>query len=260
MKNLLLLVAFIVVFTLSSSSDYSVCSGSMSAKSIVCSACHGGAISADIFIVDGKLEDASSEESSGSEEEDIRIQITLPVEEGQSVQLFSAGLNSTSRLVNGETGEVLGDLQIKESSVLYNVLALNRFRLGSQNYAKLDLALQTSSLETGEESFVLQGVISNNDGTPQGDQSFYKEISLVKKELLSDWEEGLSLYYAKDALNIESKGEVSLSIFSLSGQEFYSTKQVEMAELDLSFLPSGMYIALAQGSSDQRKILKFIKN
>lgn len=237
--------------------DYSVCSGSTGQKSIVCSACHGGAITADIFIIDGKLEDESSEEE--TTEETYVIEITLPVEEGQSVQLFSSGLDETSRL-NGPQGNELGELQIKESSVLYNVLALNNFRVRGQNFARLNVELFTSNIENqGEGSFILQGVISNNDGTPNGDQSFYQEIALPKKQLNTKLKSETKMYFANNALNIDAQNNLLLSIFNLNGQEVFQLDNTSSGKVDLSFLPNGMYIAMAQGAMSEQVNFKFVK-
>lgn len=256
MKNLFFLLAFITFFGLSSSKDYSVCDGTMSQKSIVCSACHGGAISADIFIIDGKLEEESSNDVDTSD--NYVLEIIVPIEEGQSIQLFSSGLDRTNRL-NDLQGNEIGALQIKESTVLYNLLALNNFRQRGQNFAKLEFSLVTSNLASEEHSsFVLQGVISNNDGTANGDQSFYQEITLAKKNPKTELV-ATRMFYVNSMLNVESEKDLMVSVFNLSGQEMYRSEEYAVNKLDLSFLPDGLYIAVAQTPNSAQKILKFIK-
>ncbi|MFT4970773.1 MAG: hypothetical protein ACI9O4_002535, partial [Chitinophagales bacterium] len=113
---------------------------------------------------------------------------------------------------------------------------------------------------------VIQGVLSNQDGTVNGDRSFYKEVVLQpaeKKESLSAESianQKLDAYYYEQNLFLDAEEANVLRVINMEGK-VVADFNVHAAsnQLDLSALNKGVYYAVLGFNSRNLQSMTFIK-
>jgi hypothetical protein len=227
-------------------------------KALACSACHGGSISSDVYIIDGKRE----EDVTSSGEEGFVYEVKIPVGYGSIVQLFASNdeIAYDDPKVEIDYTDVLKDLR---GSALFN--AVNLFEGKSFNgFTSVNVSYTFEEAIKETKTFILQGVISNNDGTVNGDHTFYKEIVIEHKEssiqaanlsIASD-----KIYYNNNQVIVSSPGKTQqVQIIDLQGKVVYNTIVDGYGVIDVSTLNQGIYLVVSGNTKETLQTMKFLK-
>jgi hypothetical protein len=256
MKKLTFAILLLVSIGLLALRDNEVCPGVAGHKALACSACHGGSISGEVFIIDGKVQEDNPEDNS------FEFIVRVPSGSLGLLQLFSSSADQVYGAPRVEVDLSTALLEVK-GSTLYGAVNLSKDK--SVNNTK-EFTIRYSFVEplTMSTKMILQGVISNNDGTKEGDQTFYKEITIEpKKEDLQA--SNLSLvydqaYYHNNQVVISNPGKTqAIQIIDLEGKVVHSAIVEECENIDVSQLVQGMYLVLVGNHKNNLQTFKFVK-
>lgn len=222
------------------------CSTSNSgSRTITCGSCHGGSINTDIIITDG-LEEGNEEGGGKYFNIEIVVQSNIPV---SAVQ---ANLNSYKK---GKFYTALSNVKplfVDSYGAQYALMDIQNSRGGNKEENPLIFQWYPPKSFSGTQNIIIEGVFANLDGTPDGDYSFYKEISIDVRVV----EDAFKIYptIVNDILIVEGlEDNVMVQILDFSGKNIF-TQKLNNQKIELSRLPAGNYILRAGD-----KIGKFLK-
>jgi len=256
MKKFTFAIVLMVSIGLLALKDNEVCPGLLGHKSLACSACHGGSISGEVFIIDGKVDDEYVEVW-GNE-----YVIRIPSDRLGILQLFS----STKEQVYGASNvavDVATSLWEVKGNTLFNPINLTKQK-SSNGRSEITIRYVFDEPITKAKTMILQGVFSNNDGTAEGDQTFYKEITIqAKNEGIQGSNLSLAFdqaYYNGKQVIISNPGKIeAVQILDLQGKIVRSVVVEDYQNIDVSELQSGMYLVLIGNNRMEMQRFKFVK-
>ena len=198
-------------------------------KNFTCSSCHTSIIDG---IIIGKNDDSLF----------IDIELIIP----SNVEYEAVQIN-----IDGKTPTIAGIMPYLENEIgtVYN-LDLSSTK-GNKKENKINIKYPISE----NKEVIIQGVLTNIDGTTKGDYSFYKKISLEENSLSFD---NVSIYptIANSKITIKDAKLNSLfSIFDISGKVVYQNTILDNSNtIDVSNFNTGYYFI----SIENNEIIKFI--
>jgi hypothetical protein len=135
---------------------------------------------------------------------------------------------------------------VKETSnsTLFNLVSLQQKSLNDEDGFYTTLHLDFEEPLTDARTITIQGVLSNSDGTPNGDYSFSKEVGLEPVQ------KSLDAYFANNSFFVAERANELLRVVDLQGKVVYSGYIAEnQARIDLAELGSGIYQAVVGDGS-----------
>lgn len=213
-------------------------------RNITCGSCHGGSINTDIIITDGLIGGNDEGEANF-----FNIEISVPT--NISVSAVQTNLNSNKK-GRFATLENIKPLFHDSYGVQYALMDLPDTRGGKKEVDPIVIQWYPPENFSGSQNIVVEGVFANLDGTPNGDYSFYKEITIHAKTALDEFK--IYPTMVNDHINIQgiNKDEL-IQIIDFSGRVLFN-QMVENNTIFLSELPAGYYFLKAQD-----KVAKFLK-
>lgn len=233
MKKLTLFAVILSSMVIYAYSDYDMCAGTIGHKALACSACHGGSFANDIIILDGKADPES----------DTRFDIAVRVPES-----ILASLQLAVQLPEERGIRLDSDKQsvVKETSnsTLFSLVSLNQKSLNDAESFYTTLHLEFDEPLTEVAYITIHGVLSNGDGTSQGDYTFSKEV------VLEPAQKNLDAYFSNNSFYVGQRANELLRVVDLQGRVVYKQYIADSeARIDLSELESGIYQAVVGDGS-----------
>ena len=256
MKKFTFAILLLVSICLLALKDHEVCPGVAGHKALACSACHGGSISGDVFIIDGKVENENTGENS------FEYIIRVPTEGLGLLQLFSASADRVYGAPRVDVDLATALLEVK-GSTLYNAVNLSKYK-SANNMSEFTIRYSFEEPLTMTKKMILQGVISNNDGTAEGDQTFYKEIAIEPQETgLESLNHSLAYnqaYYYNNQVIISIPGNSQwVQIMDLQGKIVQLNFVENYEVVDVTPLVKGIYLVLVGKGTSSQQSFKFVK-
>lgn len=248
MKKFILLSLVLGSLFLFSYNDYGNCAGTTEHKALTCGACHGGSISNEVFIIDGKTEEI--------EENVYEYVVKIPASTLSSLQLSTRvlGLVSINPTVQVD---LASEMAVEKGQTLFSLVNLNekttKVNGKDELYTRFRFAFNEALSEP--TTVAIEGVLSNQDGTVNGDQSFYKELVLEPAKLVDS---KLDAYYFDHRLVLGNLYSDLLRIIDLQGKVVYSeyieesTRQVNLKDLN-----EGIHYAIMGTHNKEQESLSF---
>lgn len=240
MKKFVLFSFLFITIFLFSYKDYGGCSGSSSGhKALTCGACHGGIVSDDIYILDGKTDVEFAPAQTV-----FTIPVQLPAFENPFLQIETHSADKVNTYFN-----ILNKkpIRIAQESTLFETSKLTH-----KNTQTLYLEVAVDNHQKLPTNIILQGVVSDGDGTMNGDQSFYKEIDL--NDFVDQAANKKSIYYYNNQLHFKKDKLQSIAIIDISGKVLI--KQQTNQTIDVSELPQGKYFVTINGKRSEFSFVK----
>lgn len=235
---LLILIPILVITSLNFTNDNYSDKYHNYERNFTCSSCH----SEQIGILIGKDEDSLY----------INIDVVIP----NTVVYNFVQLN-----IKGEAPTTLvGYNPVFENEIetLYNL------EIGNSKQNKKEQTIKLKYLKsalTENKEIEIQGVVTNADGTSNGEYSFYKKINLEESKIDEKVKE-ISIYptIASSQITITNSEEKTISIINLNGKVvFKNTILNEKEIIDVSNYKNGYYFILI-ASKGQSKTFKIVVN
>lgn len=256
MKKFSFALSLFIVIGLLSLKDNEVCPGVAGYKALACSACHGGSISDQVFIINGKLEGDSTDGSS------FEYVVRVPSGSLSVLQLYASMANEVYGAPRVSVDFTDALLEVKGSALFNAVNVLQKKAGKDANEFTIRYAFDEPLTET--KTMILQGVLSNSDGTVNGDQTFYKEIVIEPKE--GDLQSAnLTLardqaYYNNNQIIVSNPGKIqSIQIIDLQGKLVQSALVEGYDNVDVSSLENGVYLVVLGNNKKELQSFKFVK-
>lgn len=241
MKKITLITLIFSSIFLFSYRDYGSCNGVTELKALTCGSCHGGSISEDIFIMEGKNDDDSRST--------FVYELAIPVKEAQALQLGTRLVGTTNQNPKIE-GEFSSSKLVSKGRTIFNLVSLFQKNANIKN-GNLNTSLSITFDEpiTEQQTIAIQGVLSNEDGTVDGDRSFYQEVVInpVEKTNISEAVsvKEVGAYYTQQKLMLKDVKQDVLRIVDLQGRVVKTeTLDKSKSSVDLSSLNQGLYRAV----------------
>jgi hypothetical protein len=235
MKKSFFFLIICATFFLFSYKDYGACTGTNGQKALACSSCHGGSIVQGVFI-DGR----------DDEENDYVVSVRIPNSDLAYLQISTEAITNT---VKPELDVNLATL-IKDfkGSSLFSAINLTQKSVKISNgFIETDIYIHYNEAISEPQEFVIQGVLSNMDGTSSGDKTFYSKFTIQPKNKTSEnisepllLESFSKSYYFNNTIYIQEENSI-ISIYDLQGKLVHQELFLEKGSTSLTFLPSGMY-------------------
>lgn len=245
MKKLILsslILSTMVLFSFNFNSRSNCGTSDSGSRNLTCGSCHGGSINTDIIITEGLVE--------GNDNNYFDIEIVVPLD--ITVSAVQANLNSYKKGKFYSSLNNVKPLFVDDYGVQYALMDLQNSKGGKKEIDPLVFKWYPPENFSGTQNIIVEGVLANLDGTPDGDYSFYKEISIDVQAA----EDAFKIYptVVTDVLNIKGleKNEL-VQVFDFSGKNVFSQK-LSNEEIELSSLSEGNYILKAGN-----KVGKFLK-
>lgn len=266
MKKLIFIPVLLIVFTLFSYKDYTACPGAKSShKAIACSACHGSSVSNDVVVIGGgKDEEEINEEG----ENDFNFVVKLP---NIDIDLIQIATNTTSRTAKLPKVDIslTRDLLSAGSLTLFNAVNLPENKTGKKSANKsFDVSFSFDEAITEAQTLIIQGVISNNDGTVNGDKTFYKEVVIQPKNntIAPENVEAVNLsiaqeayYYNNNHIIISSLTNKQVRVIDLQGKVLIDKEVANYENIDVSNLTKGNYFVIVGSTGKDMQSFQFAK-
>ena len=267
MKKITLIPAFFILLALISFKDYSICNGANSShKAIACNACHGGNIAGGVVVIGGGKDDVETNDDNSST--DFEVEVKLPNVDLESIQIASYIIDqklNTPVIAINKTEIALNTRTI----TLFNALNLASLGSGKTGEDKsFTINYHFNEALTEAQTVVIQGVISNNDGTVNGDQTFYKEVVLQAKSNIQEETSEAPIsssivqekhYYNNNQLYIRVSNPQKVRVLDLQGKIVLDTKTNENKAIDVSNLSHGNYFVVIGTSGKEMQNFQFAK-
>lgn len=271
MKKNTLIPAFLIVLTLFSYKDYTMCPGiNSSNKAIACAACHGGSISNDVVVIGGGKDEVNENDTNENENDntDFNFEVKIPNIELSLVQIATS---SVDRRINApvSTISLTNELLNTSSISLFNTINLSSIDSGKKESSKsFNVNFKFNNAITEPQTLIIQGVLSNNDGTVYGDKTFYKEVIIQPKNNLIEEDNldavNLSIahenyFYNNDKLYISSLNNKQVRIVNIQGKVVLDTQVENYEKIDVSHLNKGNYFVIIGNTGKEMQSFQFAK-
>ena len=165
MKKLMILAVIFSSFVFYAYRDYDMCAGTEGHKALACSACHGGSFANDVIILDGKTDP--------EDETSYEIGVRIPDSELASLQLAVNISQESSAKVEVD---MVSTIKEARNNSIFSLISLNQKSANDDDGFYTTVHLQFDEEITSPQYVTIQGVLSNDDGTPFGDKTFSKEV------------------------------------------------------------------------------------
>lgn len=240
---LLLMTIVVLSFNLTSKSN---CSTSKTgSRNLTCGSCHGGSINTDIIIVDG-LEEGNDTEG----DKFFELEIFIP--SNIALAAIQTNINFGNKGKLSAYSNIVKPLFEDSYGMQYPLMELKNSKKNKKENESLVFRWFPPKDFTGSHNIIVEGVLANTDGTPNGDYTFYKEISVNVGSI----DNTFGIYPTVVTDNIYIKGVNNndwVYIFDYSGKNVLKEK-ISFGQISLSTLSRGNYI-LKTGD----KVGKFLK-
>lgn len=256
MKKLLIFPLFLFAFALFSAGDYEACVGLEGRKSLACSACHANSISGDVFIVDGKDEEEEDVEPD-TDENTYNYTFVIPVRSSSYLQV-SASNEGSSRIRKVEM-PLTNVFAQNDREFSFNRLSIGQLKSIDKDIFQFEMSYTFEEAITEPTIVMVQGVLSNNDGTSAGDYSFSKEILVQPKAKLLAASLEFNSYFNKGVLYVQQEAADQVRVLNLQGQVVYNSVVPAIEAIDLSGLENGVYFAIVGSKAANLQNIKFVK-
>lgn len=248
MKKILFTLILLSALVLFSFKDYGVCSGTSGQKALTCGSCHGGSISDDVFIIDGKTE---NEESNG---------VPTSTFSGGIIVRGIVGFQNLQVMVRQISKKPVGGLLLVDRKIplvsnagveLSSPLVLVQKK--STNAATtIPIEIRFDENLTEPQNYFVEIVLSNADGTANGDKVLAQEIvvypaakneeetpSISATNCMADEES----FYANNTIIslVYDEAPIDLLVYNLMGQQVVHHTFQNSSSIDVSNLPTGKY-------------------
>lgn len=224
--------------------DYDICSGTEGYKSLACSACHGGSFASDVFILDGKTDP--------NNEAVYSFDIRIPDSDLASLQL---AVNTSQQSGVRVEVDMVSAIREARDNALFSLISLSQKSANGTDGFFTTVHLYFDEAPQVRQSVALQGVLSNNDGTPYGDQAFSKELIVEPKA------KKLDAYVAEQTLYVNEQSAELLRIVDMQGRIVYEQNLSDRkSTIDLSHLNQGVYQAIIGNGSQGFQSMAFQLN
>jgi len=237
----LLIILPILIFVLQSFSskgnDYDF---HVNQRDLICSSCHSVLID-DIIV--GKTYDSLF----------LNIEVTIPNSNIYSAVELDIIDNEKPLIIN----EGFTPLFQNEFNTIYN-LPLNNDRKGKKENTIL-IKYPLESISDNKE-LKIQGVITNGDGTIDGDYSFFKTISL--EDNINKAVQKINVFptVARNEINIDNAENSVISIYALNGKLVYKNNIINNKDIvDVSNFENGFYFMRIQNENSLKEVKILIK-
>lgn len=211
-------------------------------RNLTCGSCHPGA-AIDPKITEGRI----------VQDKVVEFEIVFPANlEGNSLELFvndnkgnnfsSSGATSEPTIIDGVGAQLFYELALSKSS-------------GKKEDIQPVTFLWNAPATFNEvREIEIQGVISNLDGTEEGDYTFYKTIYVEPS--IFNFEEEIKMYptLASSVLHVEGFAEETnvLKVVNILGKTVYQSSVLQNAKLsiDVTNLDNGNYFLMIGEGKD----------
>lgn len=240
MKKVFFFLSICSLFVLFSYKDYGVCAVNSGQKALVCGSCHGGSsVSNGVFIIDGKEDDEE-------ETNDYVVSVRIPSSDLSYIQFSTEAISNTVKpTIDINFASLIRDFK---GSSLFTPINLSQKSLQSQNgFIETEIHVNFNEAITEPQDFILQGVLSNRDGSPKGDKSFYttftiqpkskKEESTISKVRNDSYSKS---YFNANTLHIQQDNSL-MQVFDLQGKLVHKQFMIDKGIIPVDFLPNGTY-------------------
>lgn len=234
MKKFMILVVILSSVVFYAYRDYDMCAGTEGHKALACSACHGGSFANDVIILDGKTDP--------EDEATYEVGIRIPDSDLASLQL---AVNISQESSGRVEVDMLSAIKEARNNSLFSLISLNQKSARDDQGFYTTVHVKFEEALTSPQYITIQGVLSNNDGTPFGDQSFSKEVKLEPVQ-----KQHLDAYFANNSFFVQERANELLRVVDLQGRVVYSDFISDSkASIDLSSLEQGIYQAVVGDGS-----------